>query len=209
MHCPFCRSTDTRVLDSRVAEDGSAHPSPPDLPGLREAVHHRRADAADRDQAQRHHRAVHPREGHRRRTQGVQGPPGLRGRPGPAGPDRRGHPARRRLRRGAGQRDRPGHPRPAARARRGRLPPLRQRLPRLRVRRGLRDRDRDAPAERSERGASAQRPRTAREHNLSRRADHRPPGAWWGSRAPGNQFEHDQHQHDVRRRETQRESRET
>lgn len=24
MHCPFCRSTDTRVLDSRVAEDGAA-----------------------------------------------------------------------------------------------------------------------------------------------------------------------------------------
>ena len=24
MHCPFCRSVDTRVLDSRVAEDGSA-----------------------------------------------------------------------------------------------------------------------------------------------------------------------------------------
>jgi transcriptional repressor NrdR len=24
MHCPFCRSTDTRVLDSRVGEDGSA-----------------------------------------------------------------------------------------------------------------------------------------------------------------------------------------
>src|SRR6476659_10981772 len=24
MHCPFCRSTDTRVIDSRVAEDGSA-----------------------------------------------------------------------------------------------------------------------------------------------------------------------------------------
>jgi transcriptional repressor NrdR len=24
MHCPFCRSTDTRVLDSRVADDGSA-----------------------------------------------------------------------------------------------------------------------------------------------------------------------------------------
>lgn len=24
MHCPFCRSLDTRVLDSRVAEDGSA-----------------------------------------------------------------------------------------------------------------------------------------------------------------------------------------
>lgn len=24
MHCPFCRHTDTRVLDSRVAEDGGA-----------------------------------------------------------------------------------------------------------------------------------------------------------------------------------------
>ena len=24
MHCPFCRSNDTRVLDSRVADDGSA-----------------------------------------------------------------------------------------------------------------------------------------------------------------------------------------
>jgi transcriptional repressor NrdR len=24
VHCPFCRSNDTRVLDSRVAEDGSA-----------------------------------------------------------------------------------------------------------------------------------------------------------------------------------------
>jgi len=24
MHCPFCRSTDTRVLDSRVADDGSS-----------------------------------------------------------------------------------------------------------------------------------------------------------------------------------------
>src|SRR3954471_13647357 len=24
MHCPYCRNTDTRVLDSRVAEDGGA-----------------------------------------------------------------------------------------------------------------------------------------------------------------------------------------
>lgn len=24
MHCPFCHSTDTRVLDSRVAEDGTS-----------------------------------------------------------------------------------------------------------------------------------------------------------------------------------------
>ena len=24
MHCPYCRNTDTRVLDSRVADDGGA-----------------------------------------------------------------------------------------------------------------------------------------------------------------------------------------
>ena len=24
MHCPYCRHTDTRVLDSRVSEDGTA-----------------------------------------------------------------------------------------------------------------------------------------------------------------------------------------
>ena len=24
MHCPYCRNTDTRVLDSRVAEDGGS-----------------------------------------------------------------------------------------------------------------------------------------------------------------------------------------
>ena len=24
MHCPYCRNTDTRVLDSRVSDDGSA-----------------------------------------------------------------------------------------------------------------------------------------------------------------------------------------
>ena len=47
MHCPFCRNTDTRVLDSRVAEDGGSIRRRRTLPELREAVHHRRADAAD------------------------------------------------------------------------------------------------------------------------------------------------------------------
>ena len=51
-----------------------------------EAVHHRRADAADRAQALRRDRAVRPREGHRRRPQGLQGPSGHRGRPGLPGP---------------------------------------------------------------------------------------------------------------------------
>ena len=47
MHCPFCRNTDTRVLDSRVADDGGAIRRRRVLPGVREAVHDRRADAAD------------------------------------------------------------------------------------------------------------------------------------------------------------------
>ena len=32
MHCPYCRHTDTRVLDSRVAEDGGEHPPPAAVP---------------------------------------------------------------------------------------------------------------------------------------------------------------------------------
>ena len=32
MHCPYCRNTDTRVLDSRVAEDGGVDPPPAHLP---------------------------------------------------------------------------------------------------------------------------------------------------------------------------------
>jgi transcriptional repressor NrdR len=97
MHCPFCRSTDTRVLDSRVADDGGAIRRRRVVSVLREAVQHRRADAADGAQAQRRHRAVHAREGDLRGPQGLQGPPGLRGRPGLPGPGRRGRAPRRRL----------------------------------------------------------------------------------------------------------------
>ena len=75
-------------------------------PACDEAVHHRRADAAHGAQAQRRDRAVHPREGRRRRPQGLQGPAGLRGRPGLPRPDRRGRAARRGLGGGAGPRGR-------------------------------------------------------------------------------------------------------
>ena len=94
MHCPYCRHTDSKVLDSRVAEDGGTHPPASAVPGLRATVHHRRADAARRRQAQRRGRAVQPRQGDQRRAQGLQGPSGDRGPAGPARPARRGLAAR-------------------------------------------------------------------------------------------------------------------
>ena len=86
MHCPFCRNTDTKVLDSRVAEDGALDPPAALLPGLRAAVHHPRADAAHRGEALGRDRGVRPRQGDRRRPQGLQGPAADRGRPGPPRP---------------------------------------------------------------------------------------------------------------------------
>ena len=101
MHCPYCRNTDTRVLDSRVADDGGA-------------IRRRRScnECGKRfstvEQMQlvvvkrvRRDRAVHPREGDRRRPQGLQGPAGLRGRPGLPRPAGRGRAAQRGLGRGA------------------------------------------------------------------------------------------------------------
>ena len=67
MHCPFCKNTDTKVLDSRVADEGGAIRRRRVVRGVREALHHDRADAAHDRQAVRRHRAVRPRQGHRRR----------------------------------------------------------------------------------------------------------------------------------------------
>ena len=74
MHCPFCRSTDTRVLDSRVADDGGRSAGAGSARPARRGSH-RRADAADRAQAQWRDRAVHPREGD------LRGPKACKGRP--------------------------------------------------------------------------------------------------------------------------------
>jgi transcriptional repressor NrdR len=75
VHCPYCRNTDTRVLDSRVADDGGAIRRRRTCPSLREALHHRRADAADRAQALRRDRAVQPRQGDRGVRKACKGRP--------------------------------------------------------------------------------------------------------------------------------------
>ena len=95
VHCPYCRHTDTRVLDSRVADDGGSIRRRRTCSACDAPVHDRRADAADRAQALRRERAVHPRQGDRRRPEGLQGPPGHRG------PARLPRPGRSRTRSGS------------------------------------------------------------------------------------------------------------
>ena len=90
MHCPFCRHTDSRVIDSRTTDDGTAHPPAPPVPRVRPPLHHGRDGQPERRQALRRHRAVQPRQGARRRPQGLPGPPGHRGRPRAARPAGRG-----------------------------------------------------------------------------------------------------------------------
>ena len=34
MHCPYCRHTDSKVLDSRTTDDGGEHPPPASMPIL-------------------------------------------------------------------------------------------------------------------------------------------------------------------------------
>ncbi|CAA9447619.1 MAG: Ribonucleotide reductase transcriptional regulator NrdR, partial [uncultured Pseudonocardia sp.] len=121
---------------------GAGHPPAPLVRLLRPPVHHRRGGGARRRQAQRRHRAVQPGQGRGWRPARLPGPPRRRGRPGPARPPRRGGRPRGRHRRDPEPRGGAGHPRSAPRARRGRLPPFRQRLPLVLLHRGLREGDR-------------------------------------------------------------------
>ena len=118
------------------------HPAQAILRRLRPAVHHRRGGGARGGEAQRGHRAVQPRQGRARRPACVSGPPGRRRRARAARAPGGGGRPRRRRRRDPQPRGRAGHPRPPARAGRGRLHAFRQRLPLVLLDRGLREGDR-------------------------------------------------------------------
>ena len=133
MHCPFCRHTDSRVMDSRTTDDGSSIRRRRQCPECGRRFTTIETASLTVDQALRRERAVQPGQGPRRRPQGLPGPPGHRGRPRPARPARRGVHPPAGAGRGRGPRGGPGDPRTAARARRGRLPAVRQRLPGVRV----------------------------------------------------------------------------
>ena len=201
MHCPYCRNTDTRVLDSPGRRRRRRDPPPALLPrAASKRFTHRRADAADGAQALRRDRAVHPREGDRRRPQGLQGPPGLRGRPGLPRPGGRGRAARR----AAGPRSRPTRsgwrssarcasstrsPTCGSRASTAPSSPPTTSRPRSRCC-APSARRRSPPGEPSPPASTVSPPR----------ADHRLPGASWGSCVPGTPTQpHQRHAAPARR----------
>ena len=177
MHCPYCRNTDTRVLDSRVAEDGGAIRRRRSCPACEKrftTVEQMQLTVLKRSGATEPFTREKAISGVRKACKGR-----------PVSEDDLaclGQQVEDALR-SEGWAEVPAHevghgdPRPAARARRGGLPPLRQRLPRLRVgRRTSRPRSRCcAPSARA----------YGRRQTAAHRADPRLPGASWGSGAPG------------------------
>ena len=97
MHCPFCRHTDSRVVDSRTTDDGTVDPPAPPVPGVRPPVHHgRERRASPWSSASGATEPFSRAKVARRRPQGLPGPPGHRGRPRAARPAGRGeHPGQR------------------------------------------------------------------------------------------------------------------
>ncbi len=202
MLCPFCRSAETRVVDSRSTEDGTAIRRRRLCPVLQSALHHRRDDEHAGGEALGRRRALQPGEGRRRRAQGVSGPPGERGRPGAPRPAGRGRPAGHRSGGHRHPRRRPGHPRPAAHPRRGGLPAVRLGLPVLRVPGRLRGRDR--PAARRSRHRRASSPGTQR--HLAQRAGPDPTSTSSTSAHPSIQPTRSPGRHRERRRTIEQES---
>ncbi len=156
MHCPYCRHTDSKVLDSRVAEDGGAIRRRRQCPTCE-----RRFTTLEQMQLTVVKRSgvVEPFardkviSGVRKACKGRPVTEDQLARLGQLVEDslRASGQPEVPVRRGRGR-----HPRSAAGAGPGRLPPLRQRLPAVRLRRGLRGRDRPAPG-----GAGADRDRAA------------------------------------------------
>ena len=146
MHCPFCRHTDSRVVDSRAADDGTAIRRRRQCPECGRRFTTVENAALDGGQAQRGRPS---RSAATRSVSGVR--KACQGRP--VTEDDLALLAQRveEAVRATGAAEIDAHevgladPRAAARARRGRLPAFRLGLPVLRLARGLRGRDHPAP----------------------------------------------------------------
>ena len=142
VRCPFCRHPDSRVIDSREVEDGQAirrRRSCPECARRFTTVEEAVLAVVKRSGVTEPFSRAKVVAGV---TPGLPGPAGRRGRAGPARPAGRGDGPGRRARRGAQPGGRAGHPRAAARPRRGGLPPVRVGLPLVHLGRRLRRRDR-------------------------------------------------------------------
>ena len=125
MRCPYCRHPDSRVVDSREDDDGQVirrRRSCPECGRRFTTVEEATLAVIKRSGVTEPFSRQKVVNGVRRACQGRPVDEDQLAHAGPAG--RGGDPGDRR-RRGAQRRGRAGHPRPAARARRGRLPALR------------------------------------------------------------------------------------
>lgn len=69
MRCPSCGYQESKVVDSRSADDGASYPAPSRMPAVRHAIHHLRAarrKSHSRHQGRRFIGGLQPREAHAR-----------------------------------------------------------------------------------------------------------------------------------------------
>ena len=158
MFCPFCRHPDSRVIDSRTSDDGLSHPSPPAVPGVRPPLQHHRDREPQRHQAQRRRAS---RSAARRSSPACARPARAGRSPTPTSPCWRRRVEESIRATGASQVDANDIGlailRAAARARRGRLPAVRERVPGVRFARRLRSRDLPAAGRARPRGCRSER----------------------------------------------------
>ena len=144
MHCPFCRHPDSRVIDSRTSDDGLSirrRRQCPECGGRFSTIETASLNVIKRSGVIEPFSREKVMSGVRKACQGrpvTEADLAVLAQKVEETVRQTGVVADRH------ERDRPRDPRPAARARRGRLPALRERLPGVRLARGLRVRDRAA-----------------------------------------------------------------
>ncbi len=176
MHCPYCKNEDTKVLDSRVADDGGSIRRRRSCSACDRRFLHGREDAAHGAQALRRHRAVQRDKAIAGVRKACKGRPVTDAQLACLGQDVEdalrlsGHEFRSTT---SASRSSPRCER-STRSPTSASPP--STAPSTPSRPSGRDRD------------AAARARDGRlERDLSPRADHRRPGRWWGSRLPAYQ----------------------